>query len=175
MEVNENWNYSLHKIPQNIFFCEKCTRLGRKTIYISQTAQQVQTQNANLQLFNNVTTFLKMYASPLLFRVIYKLLASKSESIRVQALKVLGYFLKHLGHKWVLIIKIYVWRPVYEVCICIQSCIWYVGTQRNLGWVISIVGLIIMFSFSFPFLELMQCIFLKVWYIIKIVSLITTF
>lgn len=33
-------------------------------------------------------------------RVIYKLLASKSESIRVQALKVLGYFLKHLGHKW---------------------------------------------------------------------------
>ncbi|KAJ8342609.1 hypothetical protein SKAU_G00325370 [Synaphobranchus kaupii] len=32
-------------------------------------------------------------------RVIYKLLASNSESIRVQALKVLGYFLKHLGHK----------------------------------------------------------------------------
>ncbi|MEQ2165133.1 hypothetical protein GOODEAATRI_013957, partial [Goodea atripinnis] len=31
-------------------------------------------------------------------RVICKLLASKSESIRVQALKVLGYFLKHLGH-----------------------------------------------------------------------------
>ncbi|XP_029767822.1 neurobeachin [Terrapene carolina triunguis] len=31
--------------------------------------------------------------------VIYKLLASKSESIWVQALKVLGYFLKHLGHK----------------------------------------------------------------------------
>ncbi|KAI4901448.1 hypothetical protein NFI96_004876 [Prochilodus magdalenae] len=34
-----------------------------------------------------------------LSRVVYKLLASKSESIRVQALKVLGYFLKHLGHK----------------------------------------------------------------------------
>lgn len=33
------------------------------------------------------------------YRVICKLLASKSESIRVQALKVLGYFLKHLGHK----------------------------------------------------------------------------
>uniref|UniRef100_A0A8K9XHH0 Neurobeachin n=1 Tax=Oncorhynchus mykiss TaxID=8022 RepID=A0A8K9XHH0_ONCMY len=32
-------------------------------------------------------------------RVICKLLASKTESIRVQALKVLGYFLKHLGHK----------------------------------------------------------------------------
>ncbi|KAM9733236.1 neurobeachin isoform 4-T4 [Menidia menidia] len=32
-------------------------------------------------------------------RVIYKLLASKSEHIRVQSLKVLGYFLKHLGHK----------------------------------------------------------------------------
>uniref|UniRef100_A0A7N8XMH7 Neurobeachin n=1 Tax=Mastacembelus armatus TaxID=205130 RepID=A0A7N8XMH7_9TELE len=32
-------------------------------------------------------------------RVIYKLLTSKSESIRVQSLKVLGYFLKHLGHK----------------------------------------------------------------------------
>ncbi|KAG2465653.1 LRBA protein, partial [Polypterus senegalus] len=32
-------------------------------------------------------------------RVVYKLLASKSESIRVQALKVLGYFLKHLGPK----------------------------------------------------------------------------
>uniref|UniRef100_A0A7N8XLQ6 Neurobeachin n=1 Tax=Mastacembelus armatus TaxID=205130 RepID=A0A7N8XLQ6_9TELE len=32
-------------------------------------------------------------------RVICKLLTSKSESIRVQALKVLGYFLKHLGHK----------------------------------------------------------------------------
>uniref|UniRef100_A0A8C4X293 Neurobeachin n=1 Tax=Eptatretus burgeri TaxID=7764 RepID=A0A8C4X293_EPTBU len=32
-------------------------------------------------------------------RVVYKLLASKSESIRVQALKVLGYFLKHLAHK----------------------------------------------------------------------------
>uniref|UniRef100_A0A672MMJ2 Neurobeachin n=1 Tax=Sinocyclocheilus grahami TaxID=75366 RepID=A0A672MMJ2_SINGR len=32
-------------------------------------------------------------------RVVYKLLASKSESIRVQALKVLAYFLKHLGHK----------------------------------------------------------------------------
>uniref|UniRef100_A0A8C6NSK4 Neurobeachin a n=1 Tax=Nothobranchius furzeri TaxID=105023 RepID=A0A8C6NSK4_NOTFU len=32
-------------------------------------------------------------------RVICKLLASRSESIRVQALKVLGYFLKHLGHK----------------------------------------------------------------------------
>ncbi|OXB62206.1 hypothetical protein ASZ78_013937 [Callipepla squamata] len=35
-------------------------------------------------------------------RVIYKLLASKSESIWVQALKVLGYFLKHLGHKCLL-------------------------------------------------------------------------
>ncbi|XP_065136867.1 neurobeachin [Paramisgurnus dabryanus] len=32
-------------------------------------------------------------------RVVYKLLASKCESIRVQALKVLAYFLKHLGHK----------------------------------------------------------------------------
>ncbi|KAM6987921.1 neurobeachin [Tautogolabrus adspersus] len=32
-------------------------------------------------------------------RVIYKLMASRSESIRVQSLKVLGYFLKHLGHK----------------------------------------------------------------------------
>ncbi|XP_067362694.1 neurobeachin isoform X2 [Channa argus] len=32
-------------------------------------------------------------------RVIYKLMASKSENIRVQSLKVLGYFLKHLGHK----------------------------------------------------------------------------
>lgn len=32
-------------------------------------------------------------------RLIYKLLASKSENIRVQSLKVLGYFLKHLGHK----------------------------------------------------------------------------
>uniref|UniRef100_A0A674MUF3 Neurobeachin n=1 Tax=Takifugu rubripes TaxID=31033 RepID=A0A674MUF3_TAKRU len=32
-------------------------------------------------------------------RVIYKLVACKSESIRVQSLKVLGYFLKHLGHK----------------------------------------------------------------------------
>ncbi|XP_023817004.1 neurobeachin isoform X1 [Oryzias latipes] len=32
-------------------------------------------------------------------RVIYKLLASKSENIRVQSLKVLAYFLKHLGHK----------------------------------------------------------------------------
>ncbi|XP_077064158.1 neurobeachin isoform X5 [Siphateles boraxobius] len=32
-------------------------------------------------------------------RVVYKLMASKSESIRVQALKVLAYFLKHLGHK----------------------------------------------------------------------------
>uniref|UniRef100_A0A672GQY2 Neurobeachin n=1 Tax=Salarias fasciatus TaxID=181472 RepID=A0A672GQY2_SALFA len=32
-------------------------------------------------------------------RVIYKLMSSKSENIRVQSLKVLGYFLKHLGHK----------------------------------------------------------------------------
>ncbi|KAM4807695.1 lipopolysaccharide-responsive and beige-like anchor protein [Rhinophrynus dorsalis] len=32
-------------------------------------------------------------------RVVYKLLASKSEGIRVQALKVLGYFLKHLAPK----------------------------------------------------------------------------
>ncbi|XP_055452539.1 lipopolysaccharide-responsive and beige-like anchor protein [Psammomys obesus] len=32
-------------------------------------------------------------------RVIYKLLASKSEGIRVQALKALGYFLKHLAPK----------------------------------------------------------------------------
>ncbi|KAM8939045.1 lipopolysaccharide-responsive and beige-like anchor protein isoform 2-T2 [Pelodytes ibericus] len=32
-------------------------------------------------------------------RVVYKLLASKSEGIRVQALKVLGYFLKHLSPK----------------------------------------------------------------------------
>ncbi|XP_061828501.1 neurobeachin-like isoform X1 [Nerophis lumbriciformis] len=32
-------------------------------------------------------------------RVIYKLMASKSESIQVQSLKVLAYFLKHLGHK----------------------------------------------------------------------------
>lgn len=41
----------------------------------------------------------KRLLSPLFCRVICKLLASKSESIRVQALKVLGYFLKHLGHK----------------------------------------------------------------------------
>ncbi|OCT99717.1 lipopolysaccharide-responsive and beige-like anchor protein isoform X2 [Xenopus laevis] len=32
-------------------------------------------------------------------RIVYKLLASKSEGIRVQALKVLGYFLKHLSPK----------------------------------------------------------------------------
>nr|XP_061811916.1 neurobeachin-like [Nerophis lumbriciformis] len=32
-------------------------------------------------------------------RVIYKLVASKSENIQVQSLKVLAYFLKHLGHK----------------------------------------------------------------------------
>ncbi|XP_061683071.1 neurobeachin-like isoform X2 [Syngnathoides biaculeatus] len=32
-------------------------------------------------------------------RVIYKLMASKCESIQVQSLKVLAYFLKHLGHK----------------------------------------------------------------------------
>uniref|UniRef100_A0A8C3IXV5 LPS responsive beige-like anchor protein n=1 Tax=Chrysemys picta bellii TaxID=8478 RepID=A0A8C3IXV5_CHRPI len=32
-------------------------------------------------------------------RVVYKLLASKSEGIRVQALKVMGYFLKHLAPK----------------------------------------------------------------------------
>ncbi|KAG8453968.1 hypothetical protein GDO86_000553 [Hymenochirus boettgeri] len=32
-------------------------------------------------------------------RIVYKLLASKSEGIRVQALKVLGYFLKHLAPK----------------------------------------------------------------------------
>ncbi|KAI3353323.1 hypothetical protein L3Q82_019858 [Scortum barcoo] len=32
-------------------------------------------------------------------RVIYKLLASKSEGIRVQALKVMGYFLKHMSPK----------------------------------------------------------------------------
>ncbi|XP_007902212.1 lipopolysaccharide-responsive and beige-like anchor protein isoform X1 [Callorhinchus milii] len=32
-------------------------------------------------------------------RIIYKLLASKSEGIRVQALKVMGYFLKHLAPK----------------------------------------------------------------------------
>lgn len=35
-------------------------------------------------------------------RVIFKLLASKSEGIRVQALKVLGYFLKYLSPKWVI-------------------------------------------------------------------------
>lgn len=35
------------------------------------------------------------------FRVIYKLLASTSEGIRVQALKAIGYFLKHLAPKWV--------------------------------------------------------------------------
>lgn len=40
------------------------------------------------------------------YRVICKLLASKSESIRVQALKVLGYFLKHLGHKSVLLAEL---------------------------------------------------------------------
>ncbi|XP_061638780.1 neurobeachin isoform X3 [Phyllopteryx taeniolatus] len=32
-------------------------------------------------------------------RVIYKLMGSKCESIQVQSLKVLAYFLKHLGHK----------------------------------------------------------------------------
>ncbi|XP_053107967.1 lipopolysaccharide-responsive and beige-like anchor protein isoform X2 [Hemicordylus capensis] len=32
-------------------------------------------------------------------RVVYKLLASKSEGIRIQALKVMGYFLKHLAPK----------------------------------------------------------------------------
>ena len=39
------------------------------------------------------------YVSLSLSRAIFKLLGSKSENIRVQALKVLGYFLKHLGHK----------------------------------------------------------------------------
>lgn len=48
----------------------------------------------------NISYFISNFIS-LLFRVVYKLLASKSESIRVQALKVLAYFLKHLGHKWV--------------------------------------------------------------------------
>lgn len=46
------------------------------------------------------------------YRVICKLLASKSESIRVQALKVLGYFLKHLGHKSV---------PFCSLVLCLQQ------------------------------------------------------
>lgn len=46
------------------------------------------------------------------YRVICKLLASKSESIRVQALKVLGYFLKHLGHKSV---------PFLSLVLCLQQ------------------------------------------------------
>lgn len=46
------------------------------------------------------------------YRVICKLLASKSESIRVQALKVLGYFLKHLGHKSV---------PFWSLGLCLQQ------------------------------------------------------
>ena len=33
--------------------------------------------------------------------VIYKLLASKNEAVRVQTLKILGYFLKNLQPKWV--------------------------------------------------------------------------
>ncbi len=130
------WKREMHKVWNDM-------RVGRKPIYISQTAQQVQTQNANLQIFNNVTTFLKMYVSLLLFRVIYKLLASKSESIRVQALKVLGYFMKHLGHKWVLIIKTFVWRPVYEHTKLYLVC-WH---AKNLGWVIPTVRLIVMLSF----------------------------
>lgn len=34
-----------------------------------------------------------------LFSVMYKLMASTSEGIRVQALKAMGYFLKHLAPK----------------------------------------------------------------------------
>lgn len=47
-------------------------------------------------MYFHIGVFMLMFC-----RVVYKLLASKSESIRVQTLKVLGYFLKHLGHKWV--------------------------------------------------------------------------
>lgn len=133
-------------------------RVGRKTIYISQTAQQVQTQNANLQLFNNVTTFPTILVSPLLFRVIYKLLASKSESIRVQALKVLGYFLKHLGHKWVLIIKTFVWRPVYEHTKLYLVC-WH-AKKPQLGHSYCAVNCHVKF-FHFNFLSLCSAYFWK--------------
>lgn len=64
----------------------------------------------------------KKCSNPFYFcRVICKLLASKSESIRVQALKVLGYFLKHLGHKWVHLSRYGLlynpsWSSVLSVC-----------------------------------------------------------
>ncbi|KAJ3589733.1 hypothetical protein NHX12_010576, partial [Muraenolepis orangiensis] len=51
-------------------------------------------------------------------RVICKLLASKSESIRVQALKVLGYFLKHLGHKLMMhtnTVSVTTYNTLYEI------------------------------------------------------------
>lgn len=44
---------------------------------------------------------MNLYVHVFFRRVIYKLLASKSEGIRVQTLKVMGYFLKHLPPKYV--------------------------------------------------------------------------
>lgn len=52
---------------------------------------------SNFSLFIFFNNFLKCnfpFSS-----VIYKLLASKSEGIRVQTLKVMGYFLKHMSPK----------------------------------------------------------------------------
>lgn len=50
-------------------------------------------------LFCHDSVLLSAFTICVYSRVIYKLMACKSESIRVQSLKVLGYFLKHLGHK----------------------------------------------------------------------------
>ncbi len=52
-------------------------------------------------LYNFFHLLLHIFFSLVNNRVIFKLLASKSEGIRVQALKVLGYFLKYLSPKWV--------------------------------------------------------------------------
>lgn len=52
-----------------------------------------------IYILNLLNTVLRVFLNFNSFRVIYKLLASTSEGIRVQALKAIGYFLKHLAPK----------------------------------------------------------------------------
>lgn len=72
----------------HILYSHDCEKIYTYIIYILESL-----------LLNNILRVIFLNFNS--FSVIYKLLASTSEGIRVQALKAMGYFLKHLAPKWV--------------------------------------------------------------------------
>lgn len=89
------------QLQQVHFIVSLCGEIIRNTLHalLANKRQCSKNDVKNVKFRFTVSSELCIHCISLFLSVIYKLLGSTSEGIRVQTLKVMGYFLKHLPPK----------------------------------------------------------------------------